>query len=101
MPFNPGFNKSEAEPLIALLSNLEGAPSPPFQQLALPIGWRILFDSQSIGPFNNRWQLAQSPAVTFSGSIISRCITTCCKGFRYPQRANLKRFPMAGNSVRR
>jgi hypothetical protein len=31
MPFNPGFNKSEAEPLIALLSNLEGAPSPPFQ----------------------------------------------------------------------
>jgi hypothetical protein len=62
IPFNPGFNKSEAEPLIALLSNLEGAPSPPFQQLALPIGWKILFDSQSVGPFNNRWQLAQSPS---------------------------------------
>ena len=62
MTFVPGFNLQEAEPLLTLLTSLEGGlniqPLPPLT--SPPPGWTILFDSQSVGPFDNRWQLASN-----------------------------------------
>ena len=60
MPLTPGFNLQEAAPLISMLAALEGTTPPPLQQPPFPGNWKIIFDSQSIGPFDNRWQLAQS-----------------------------------------
>ncbi len=77
MTFVPGFNLQEAQPLLALLGVLEAAPLPadipPLPPLTSPPGWTIVFDSQSIGPFDNRWQLAKSPqgqyAVLIRGTV--------------------------------
>jgi hypothetical protein len=74
MTFVPGFSLQEAEPLLALLASLEGGLDvPPLPALTLPPGWTILFDSQSIGLFDNRWQLAKSPqgqlAVLIRGTV--------------------------------
>lgn len=77
MTFVPGFNLQEAEPLLALLGVLEADPLPadipPLPPLTSPPGWKIVFDSQSIGPFDNRWQLAKSPqeqyAVLIRGTV--------------------------------
>lgn len=60
MTFIPGFQSSEAEPLLSMLASLQGGldikplPVVPFP----PPNWTIKFDSQSVGPFDNRWQLA-------------------------------------------
>lgn len=67
MTFVPGFNLQEAEPLLSLLGFLEeGQSIPPLPPFTSPPGWTILFDSQSIGPFDNRWQLAKSPQGQFA-----------------------------------
>ncbi|HKF54388.1 MAG TPA: hypothetical protein VKJ45_03055 [Blastocatellia bacterium] len=64
MPLTPGFNINEAESLIAMLSALEAIGQPPLppplkQPPSPPPSWSIIYDSQSIGPFDNRWQLAE------------------------------------------
>src|SRR5215831_15556796 len=64
MPLTPGFNITEAESLIAMLSALEAIGQPPLppplkQPTSPPPNWSIVYDSGSIGPFENRWQLAQ------------------------------------------
>ncbi len=60
MPFQPGFDRSEAEALIAMLAPMEGQvpalPPPP-----LPLGWVKLFESPSLGVFDNRWELWHDP----------------------------------------
>ncbi|MBD0369812.1 MAG: hypothetical protein ICV60_03090 [Pyrinomonadaceae bacterium] len=60
MAFTPGFNSTEAEPLLAMLAALEGTTPPPLTQPPWPSGWNIIYDSQQIGPFDNRWQLASN-----------------------------------------
>lgn len=57
MTFSPGFNTSEAEALIALLSQLEGTTPPPLQAPPMPQNWSLVFDSPQIGVFDNKWQL--------------------------------------------
>ncbi len=74
MTFVPGFNLQEAEPLLALLAQLEdGLNIPPLPPLSPPADWTLEFDSQSIGPFDNRWQLWKSPqgqyAVLIRGTV--------------------------------
>jgi hypothetical protein len=59
MAFTPGFNNTEAESLIALLSNLEGAPPPPLDVPPIPANWTLIYDSPVIGVFDNKWQLYQ------------------------------------------
>jgi Lipase (class 3) len=75
MTFVPGFNPQEAEPILALLAQLEdGLNIPPLPPLSQPAGWTLQFDSQSIGPFDNRWQLWKSPqgqyAVLIRGTVV-------------------------------
>src|SRR4051794_22100740 len=61
MTFVPGFNLQEAEPILALLASLEeGLDIKPLPAVPLPADWKIVFDSQSVGPFDNRWQLASN-----------------------------------------
>jgi hypothetical protein len=57
MAINPGFNNTEAESLISLLSHLEGAPPPPLTIPPLPVNWTLIYDSPVIGVFDNKWQL--------------------------------------------
>jgi hypothetical protein len=59
MTFTPGFNSTEAESLIALLANLEGAPPPPLVAPPIPPNWTLIYDSPVIGVFDNKWQLYQ------------------------------------------
>lgn len=67
MTFVPGFDLQEAEPLLVLLAALEdGLNIPPLPPLTPPPGWNIVFDSQSVGPFENRWQLAKNPQGQFA-----------------------------------
>jgi hypothetical protein len=63
MTLTPGFNLQEAEQLIAMLALLEAIDQPPLPppltQPPLPANWKIIYDSGSVGPFDNRWQLGQ------------------------------------------
>lgn len=61
MPFQPGFDRLEAEAMIAMLTPLEG-PTPPLEPPPLPAGWGLLYQSPQLGYFDNRWELWQDPA---------------------------------------
>ncbi|HLP67018.1 MAG TPA: hypothetical protein VK181_05815, partial [Rhizobium sp.] len=54
--FATGYSVDEAKALISIIANLQGA-SPPLPQPPLPAGWTLVFDSPSIGSFDNKWQL--------------------------------------------
>ncbi len=60
MTFTPGFISTEAEQLLAMVAALEGTTPPPLTQPPFPSDWSIIYDSQQIGPFDNRWQLASN-----------------------------------------
>lgn len=55
MPLIPGFNNDEAKMLIAMIADMEG-PTPPLDDPPLPANWTLVYDSNSFGPFDNRWQ---------------------------------------------
>lgn len=72
MAITPGFDPTEAETFIAMCSNLEGTPPPPLQQPPIPSNWTLMYDSQSIGPFDNRWQLWQDTSGTGNYAVVIR-----------------------------
>lgn len=72
MAITPGFSPTEAETFIAMCSNLEGTPPPPLQQPPIPSNWTLRYDSQSIGPFDNRWQLWQDTSGTGNYAVVIR-----------------------------
>lgn len=72
MAITPGFVPTEAETFVAMCSNLEGAPPPPLQQPPIPDNWSLMYDSQSIGPFDNRWQLWQDTSGTGNYAVVIR-----------------------------
>jgi len=72
MAITPGFDSTEAETFIAMCSNLEGAPPPPLQPPPIPDHWTLCYDSQSIGPFDNRWQLWHDASGTGNYAVVIR-----------------------------
>lgn len=72
MAITPGFSPTEAETFIAMCSNLEGTPPPPLQQPPIPSNWTLVYDSQSIGPFDNRWQLWKDASGTGNHAVVIR-----------------------------
>ncbi|HEU4734659.1 MAG TPA: hypothetical protein VFT22_42500 [Kofleriaceae bacterium] len=75
MSVSPGFNATEAETLIAIAAQLEGA-SPPLPPPPIPSNWTMVYDSQSIGPFDNRWQLWQDTSGTGDYAAVIRGTTS-------------------------
>ena len=74
MGISAGFNAAEAEALIAIAAQLEGA-SPPLSPPPIPANWTMVYDSQSIGPFDNRWQLWQDTGGTGNYAAVIRGTT--------------------------
>jgi len=56
MAFQPGFDPTEAETLIAIDAELEG-PSPPLAVPPIPANWQLEFDSPVLGITDQKWQL--------------------------------------------
>lgn len=57
MPFQPGFDAAEAVVLLGMMEQLGGPSGPPFGPVPFPNGWKSLFQSPSVGIFDNMWEL--------------------------------------------
>jgi hypothetical protein len=88
MPIPPGYDKQEAQEMLALCAVVEDGLAPPIPD-PRP-NWTLLFDSPVIGPFDNKWQLWQRVAdrrfaiairgtVGQAGSIIEDLISVMIK----------------------
>jgi len=69
MPFNSGFDLTEALDLLALSAIVEGGDAP-----VQPAGWSQIFDSAVIGPFTDKWQLWKNAldvyAIVLRGTVL-------------------------------